>query len=78
MSKIIQLAVALNNEGEESLYALTDDGQVLQRRYALLPRKIEYVEKPTRFIDGWTEGWAPVESGWSMPIKHLEDKSGAS
>lgn len=73
MSKIIQLAVALNNEGEESLYALTDDGQVLQRRWAALPRKRQVVGEAAAYVDGWTEGWIPVENVPSVSVKHPED-----
>ncbi|HJP68601.1 MAG TPA: hypothetical protein VJ846_06840 [Sphingomicrobium sp.] len=71
--KIIQLAVALNNEGEESLYALTDDGQVLQRRWAANPRKRHIIDEPITYIDGWTEGWIPVENVSSVSVKHPED-----
>lgn len=74
MSKIIQLTVALNNEGEESLYALCDDGTVLQRRWASKAREIIYRDGPSTFTDGWTEGWVPVEAGWSTPVKHPNDK----
>lgn len=71
--KIIQLAVALNNEGEESLYALTDDGVVLQRRWAAKPRKRHVTDEPITYIDGWTEGWISVENVSSFPVKHPED-----
>lgn len=71
--KIIQLAVALNDEGEESLYALTDDGVVLQRRWAAKPRKRHVTDEPITYIDGWTEGWIPVEYVLSAPVKHPED-----
>ena len=70
--KIIQLAVALNNEGDESLYALRDDGMVMQRRWAAKPRAQRSVDGIT-YHDGWTEGWVLVEDGWSTPIKHPDD-----
>jgi hypothetical protein len=76
--KIIQLAVALNNEGEESLYALCDDGTVMQRRWASNPRETVYRDRPSTFLDGWTEGWIPIEGGWSMPIKHPNEKRDAA
>jgi hypothetical protein len=71
--KIIQLAVALNNEGEESLYALCDDGSVLQRRWASKPRAVVGRAPGTTYMDGWTEGWIPVDAGWSVAVKHPED-----
>ena len=74
MRKIIQLAVALNNEGEESMYALTDDGQVLQRRWAAQPREIIYRDSPPSYTNGWTEGWITVDDVPSLPVKHPNDK----
>ena len=71
--KIIQLTVALNNEGEESLYALCDDGTVMQRRWAANPRKQKGVAGDV-YHDGWTEGWITVEAGWSVPVKHPDLK----
>jgi len=74
--KIIQLAVALNNEGEESLYALTDEGEVLQRRWAAPPRerRIAGSSESPAYTDGWSEGWILVDGGWSVPVKHPNDK----
>jgi hypothetical protein len=72
--KIIQLAVALNNEGEESLYALTDAGEVLQRRWAAPPRETVYRGESSTFANGYTEGWILVDPGWSVPVKHPNDK----
>jgi hypothetical protein len=66
--KIIQLTVALNDQGEESLYALADDGAVLQRRWASKPRKTANC-----FVDGWTEGWILMSDQFSEPIKHADD-----
>jgi len=73
MSKIIQLAVALNSEGEESLYALTDDGRVLQRNWAMLPRKVCARDGGFSYIDGRTEGWVEVANREPTSVKHDED-----
>lgn len=75
--KIIQLAVALNDEGDESLYALTEDGQVLQRRWACQPRKRQLTDGSVSFIDGYTEGWIKVSDGFSAPVRHPEDTTGS-
>lgn len=78
---IVQLAVALNNEGEESLYAVTSAGLVLQRRWAVKPRqRMVYPEGGAAggvlvWQPGWTEGWIEVSEAMSVPVHHPDSVS---
>ena len=69
--KIIQIAVALNDQGEESLYALTDANMIFKWRWAVPPRKTA-----DGFVDGWTEGWLLMGDQFSELVKHPDDTGG--
>jgi len=63
--RIIQLAVAMADDSQESLYALTDTGEVLVRRWAMDPMR----NRAGQSLDGWTEGWVKVADNFSEAVK---------